>query len=326
MKLATYQDGSRDGQLVVVARDLSMAHYASDIASHLQAVLDDWNFLAPQLQDLYESLNAGRARHAFPFEPRQCMAPLPRAGLWALAEAYDAGLAEAPPADPGLRLGAGHGLSGPCDALVCAAEAWQMDFGAGLAVVTGDLPLRATPAQALDSVRLLLLVNAQQLHAPGLSAAQRQPRTAFGPVAVTLDELGEAWDQGRVRLPLQTQCNGRRFGLGDAGADMRWHFGELLAHLCATRSLPAGSIVGAGTVRHRPDEESGQRQWPRGSHAIADRRAIEAARDGAPASAFLRLGDSVRIEMKGRDGQSLFGAIEQEVVAPANAGAAAALQ
>lgn len=316
MKLATYQDGSRDGQLVVVSRDLTSAHYATHAAQHLRQVLDDWNFIAPQLQDLYESLNADRARHAFPFDPRQCMAPLPRASHWALAQAWEHGLeSQEAFTDPGFRMGAGDALAGPCDALVCAAEQLEMDFGAGLAAITGELPQRVTPTQALDGVRLLLLTNAVQLHAPGLAAVQRQPVTAFGPVAVTPDELGEAWSRGRVGLALQTSWNGRRVGIADADEDMRWSFGELIAHLCATRRLRAGSLVGAGTVRQRGVEKGDRREWPKGYHAIADKRDFELAQDGAARTPFLRVGDTVRVEVKGSDGRSLFGAIEQEVIA-----------
>lgn len=316
MKLATYKDGSRDGQLVVVSRDLASAHYATHAAHRLQQALDDWNFIAPQLQDLYDALNAERARHAFPFDPRQCMAPLPRASHWALAQAWEHGLEPADASDPGFRLAAGDSFSGPCDPLVLASEQLEMDFGAGLAVVTGELPQRASPAQALDGVRLLLLANAVQLQAVGLSAVQRLPVTAFGPVAVTPDELGEAWTGGRVGLALQTSWNGRRVGIADADEDMRWSFGELIAHLCATRPLRAGSIVGAGTVRQRGVESGKRRDWPKGYHAIADKRAFETAQDGEARTAFLRLGDTVRTEMKDGEGRSLFGAIEQEVVAP----------
>lgn len=316
MKLATYKDGSRDGQLVVVSRDLASAHYATHAAHRLQQALDDWNFIAPQLQDLSDALNADRARHAFPFDPRQCMAPLPRASHWALAQAWEHGLEPAETADPQFRLAAGDSLCGPSDALVLASEQLEMDFGAGLAVVTGDLPARASPAQALDGVRLLLLANAAHLHAQGLSAVQRQPVTAFGPVAVTPDELGDAWTQGRAGLALQTSWNGRRVGIADADEDMRWNFGELIAHLCATRGLRAGSIVGAGTVRQRGVDNGKRRDWPKGYHAIADKRAFEQAQDGEARTAFLRLGDTVRIEMKDGGGASLFGAIEQEVVAP----------
>lgn len=314
MKLATYRDGSRDGQLVVVSRDLSSAHYASHIANRLQQLLDDWNFIAPQLQQLYEALNAGRARHAFPFDAQHCMAPLPRTGLVALADAYDSDLLAAPPADPGLRLVAGDALAGACDPVRLRSEQLEIDFGAGLAVVTGDVAAGAGPEQALDGVRLLTLHNALCLHAAGLSPVQRHPATAFGPVAVTLDELGDAWAQGRVHLNLQTGWNGRRIGLADAGADMRWHFGELMAQLCAARPLAAGSIVCGGTVRARGVADGARPAWPKGAHALADRRAIELRQDGAASTGFLRLGDSVSVELKGVDGASLCGAIAQEIV------------
>lgn len=316
MKLATYKDGSRDGQLVVVSRDLSSAHYATHAAHHMRQALDDWNFIAPQLQDLYTALNAERARHAFPFDPQQCMAPLPRASHWALGQAWQHGLESTDTDGPGFRMLAGDSALGPCDPLLLAAEALEMDFGAGLAAITGDLPQRASPAQALDGVRLLLLTNAVQLHALGLSAVQREPVTAFGPVAVTPDELGEAWAQGRLGLPLQTRWNGRRVGIADADENMRWSFGELIAHLCATRGLRAGSIVGAGTVRQRGVETNGRHDWPKGYHAVADKRAFEQQQDGQAHTAFLRWGDTVRTEMKDGEGHSLFGAIEQEVMAP----------
>ncbi|MFT3718767.1 fumarylacetoacetate hydrolase family protein [Pseudorhodoferax sp.] len=323
MKLATYKDGSRDGQLVVVARDLSTAHYASQIAGHMRQLLDDWNFIAPQLQDLYDALNAGRARHAFPFDPRQCMAPLPRTGLLARGQAWHGGWPDEA-GDPALALAAADGLAGPCDPLPCGAEPWQMDFGAGLAVVTADLPLRASPAQALDGVRLLLLSNAVRLHAEGLAPVQRLPLAAFGPVAATPDEFGDAWDHGRVHLSLRTAWNGRRLGLADTAAGMRWHFGELAARLCATRALAAGSIVCGGTVRSPGERQGGERlRWPHGAHALADQRAIEALRDGQAATGFLRLGDTVHIEARAHDGQSVFGAIEQEVVPVADGAAAA---
>lgn len=318
MKLATYRDGSRDGQLVVVARDLSTAHYASGIADRLQQALDDWNFIAPQLQDLYDSLNAGRARHAFPFDPRQCLAPLPRPTLWAEADAYDTGLlpADAPATrDPGFSPGPGGWLAGACEPIPCLAEQAGVDFSAGLAVLTGDIAQGAAPDQALDGVRLLMLVNAVQLRAPGVAPAQRRPQLACSPVAVTPDECGASWERGRLQLPLLTGWNGRRVGMADAGADMRWHFGELLAHLAATRRLGAGSLVAGGTVRQRATAQEGRRAWPKGYHSLADKHAVDAPAGEGAVPVFLRLGDSVHIDMKTRDGHSVFGAIEQEVVA-----------
>ena len=220
MKLATYKDGSRDGQLVVVSRDLSTAHYATGIAGKLQQVLDDWNFLAPQLEDLYQTLNAGKARHAFPFDPQMCMAPLPRAYQWADGSAYinhvelvrAARHSEVPQSfytDPLMYQGASDDFIGPCDPVVCPDEAYGIDFEAEIAVITGDVPMCATPDEALEGVRLVMLANDVSLRhlipnelAKGFGFFQGKPATAFSPVAITPDELGEAWQGGRVHLTL----------------------------------------------------------------------------------------------------------------------------
>ena len=324
MKLATYKDGSRDGQLVVVARDLGAAHYATGIASRLQQVLDDWNFLAPQLQDLYEQLNAGRARHAFAFDARQCMAPLPRAYQWADGSAYlnhvelvrRARGAEVPASfytDPLMYQGGSDDFLGPCDNVVVPSEAMGIDFEAEIAVITGDVKMGASPEQALDGVRLLMLANDVSLRnlipaelAKGFGFFQSKPATAFSPVAVTLDELGDAWQGGRVHLTLQSTWNGRRVGMCDAGAEMSFHFGQLIAHIAKTRNVRAGSIVGSGTVSNK--------DWSKGYSCIAEKRCIETIEDGRPSTEFMKYGDTIRIEMKGRDGQSLFGAIDQQIV------------
>jgi fumarylacetoacetate (FAA) hydrolase len=326
MKLATYKDGSRDGQLVVVSRDLATAHYASGIASRLQQVLDDWNFLSPQLQDLYTTLNHGRARHAFPFEPEKCMAPLPRAYQWADGSAYlnhvelvrKARGAEVPESfytDPLMYQGGSDDFLGPCDDIVCASEDWGIDFEAEVAVVTGDVPMGSTPEQALEGVRLLVLANDVSLRnlipaelAKGFGFFQSKPATAFSPVAVTPDELGEAWEGGRVHLTLQSTWNGRKVGLCEAGPEMTFHFGQLIAHICKTRNVRAGSIVGSGTVSNK--------DWSHGYSCIAEKRAIETLEEGAPKTGFMKYGDTIRIEMKGRDGASVFGAIEQKVAPP----------
>ncbi len=328
MKLATYKDGSRDGQLVVVSRDLSQAHYASHVANRLQQVLDDWNFLSPQLQDIFDALNAGRARHAFPFDPAQCMAPLPRAYQWVRAAAYPshaellrkaAGLA-APEqvSGPAMHQGAGDALWGAHDPLRCANEAFGLDFGAGVAVITGDIPQDCASDRALDGVRLLMLYNEASLRhlerADGSPGVQSQPGTSFSPVAITPDELGEAWGRGRVNLPLQCSWNGRKVGLCDAGSDMGSHFGQLLAYLAKTRALRAGTILGAGPVSNSGIEKRGQWSWPAGYNCIAEKRAMETVQDGKAATEFMRYGDTVHIEMKDAAGHSLFGAIEQEMV------------
>ena len=324
MKLATYQDGSRDGQLVVVASDLASAHYATGIASTLQAVLDDWNFMSPQLQDVSDALNAGRARHAFPFEPSRCMAPLPRAYQWADGSAFinhvelvrRARGAEVPASfytDPLMYQGGSDDVNGPCDDAPCASEDFGIDFEAEIAVITGDVAMGATPAQALDGIRLVLLANDWSLRnlipdelAKGFGFVQSKPTTAFSPVAVTPGELGASWDQGRLHLTLQSTWNGRKVGLCDAGPEMTFHFGQLIAHLCKTRNVRAGSIVGSGTVSNQ--------DWAHGYSCIAEKRAIETIEGGKPVTNFMKFGDTIRIEARGKDGQDVFGAIEQTVV------------
>lgn len=336
MKLATYKDGSRDGQLVVVSRDLATAHYATGIAAKLQQALDDWSFISPQLQDLYESLNNGKARHAFPFDAAQCMAPLPRAYQWADGSAFinhvelvrAARNSEVPKTfydDPLMYQGGSDDFLGPRDDVVVPSEEFGIDFEAEVAVVTGDVPMMATPQQALDGIRLLMIANDVSLRnlipnelAKGFGFFQSKPATAFSPVAITLDEVGDAWDKGRLHLTLQSAWNGRKVGMCEAGPEMTFHFGQLIAHICKTRNVRAGSIVGSGTVSNKGVVgASGKTEWPKGYSCIAEKRAIETIQDGKASTEFMKYGDTIRIEMKGRDGLSLFGAIEQKIVAPA---------
>lgn len=332
MKLATYKDGSRDGQLVVVSRDLSTAHYATGIAERMQQALDDWNFISPQLQDLYDTLNQGKARHAFPFEPARCMAPLPRAYQWADGSAYinhvelvrAARTSEVPASyytDPLMYQGGSDDFLGPCDDVVVPSEAFGIDFEAEVTVITGDVPMGASPDEALEGVRLLMLANDVSLRnlipdelAKSFGFLQSKPATAFSPVAVTLDELGEAWQDGRVHLTLQSTWNGRRVGLCDAGPEMTFHFGQLIAHICKTRHVRAGSVVGSGTVSNKGVQgKDGRMDWPKGYSCIAEKRAIETIQDGQPSTEYMKFGDTIRIEMKGKDGQSLCGAIDQKI-------------
>jgi len=323
MKLATYRDGSRDGQLVVVSRDLGTAHYATGIAARLQQVLDDWNFLSPQLQDLYQELNQGKARHAFPFDPAQCMAPLPRAYQWADGSAFinhvelvrrarDAEVPESFYTDPLMYQGDSGDLIGACDDIVCADEAFGIDFEAEVAVITGDIAMGVSADAALEGIRLVMLANDVSLRnlipaelAKGFGFFQSKPATAFSPVAVTPDELGAAWQGGRLHLDLESRWNGERVGLCNAGPEMTFHFGQLIAHIGKTRDVRAGSIVGSGTVSNK--------DWDRGYSCIAEKRAIETIQTGAPLTAFMRYGDRIRIEMKDAGGASLFGAIDQVV-------------
>ena len=333
MKLATYKDGSRDGQLVVVSRDLSTAHYASGIASKLQSVLDDWNFMSPQLQDLYETLNrtvesasgAGKARHAFPFDPAQCMAPLPRAYQWADGSAFinhvelvrAARKSEVPATfytDPLMYQGGSDDFIGPRDDVVVASEAFGIDFEAEIAVITADVGMGTSAEQAIDSIRLVMLANDVSLRnlipaelAKGFGFFQSKPATAFSPVAVTTDELGDAWQGGRLHMTLHSTWNGRKVGMCDAGPEMTFHFGQLIAHICKTRNVRAGSVIGSGTVSNK--------DWTHGYSCIAEKRAIETIEGGAPVTEFMKFGDTIRIEAKAKDGQSVFGAIEQTVAA-----------
>ena len=334
MKLATYKDGSRDGQLVVVSRDLSTAHYATGIAHTLQQVLDDWNFLAPQLQDLSQTLNHGKARHGFPFEPGRCMAPLPRACQWADGSAYlnhvelvrQARGAQVPASfytDPLMYQGASDDLLGPCDEVRVPSEDFGIDFEAELAVVTADVPMGASADEALEGIRLLMLANDVSLRhlipdelAKGFGFVQSKPATAFSPVAVSMDELGPAWQGGRLHLTLHSSWNGRKVGMCEAGPEMTFHFGQLIAHLCKTRRVRAGSIIGSGTVSNKAVLEGDKPHWPKGYSCIAEKRAMETILDGQPSTEFMKFGDRIRIDMKDAQGQSLCGAIDQ-CVAPA---------
>ncbi len=306
MKFASYQDASRDGQLVVVSRDLTQAVYPTHIANRLQQVLDDWNYLSPQLQDLSDLLNAGRLRNAFAFNPAQCMAPLPRAYQWARGGGFTS---DAPlPAQT-----SSDSFFGAQDAFVCADTNKGLDFSAELAVATSDIPQGCSPEKAIEGIRLVLLANHWALHLLN-NHSTKDAGTAFGAVAVTPDELGEAWSQGRVHLTLQSTLNGRKVGLSDTGDDMAHHFGELIAALASSRKLSAGTLVGSGTVSSPGVEKNGQTDWPKGYHSIAEKRAMEIQLDGNAETAFLQAGDAVRIDMKGRDGLGVFGAIAQDVV------------
>jgi fumarylacetoacetate (FAA) hydrolase len=324
MKLATLKDGSRDGQLAVVSRDLRQAHFATAIAPTLQRALDDWDFIAAQLNDLYQTLNEGRARHAFAFDPKSCMAPLPRAFQWADGSAYvnhvelvrKARGAEMPEefwTDPLMYQGGSDDLLGPCDDIVCPSEKFGIDFEGEVAVVTGDVKMGSKPEDCAAQIRLLLLVNDVSLRnlipaelAKGFGFFQSKPATAFSPVAVTPDELGDAWRDGKVHLPLAVHWNGQKVGAPNAGEDMTFNFFQLIAHIAKTRNARAGSIVGSGTVSNLDRSH--------GYACIAEKRSLETIADGKPSTPFMTFGDTVRIEMFDAQGASIFGAIDQKVV------------
>jgi fumarylacetoacetate (FAA) hydrolase len=326
MKLATLKDGTRDGQLIVVSRDLRTAAIADQIVATLQRALDDWTFYAPQLIELYEALNQGRARNSFSFDAKACMAPLPRAFQWADGSSYvnhvelvrRARGADMPPefwTDPLMYQGGSDDFIGPTDDIVCATESYGIDFEAEVAVITSDVNMASAPDEALRQVRLLMLVNDVSLRnlipaelAKGFGFFQSKPATAFSPVAVTPDELGDAWREGRVHRPMIVHWNGRKVGPPDCGTDMVFHFGQLIAHASKTRNLRAGSIVGSGTISNKDAK--------RGYCCIAEKRCLESIEHGAPQTEFMKFGDSVKIEMFDEEGKSIFGAIDQAVVQP----------
>jgi fumarylacetoacetate (FAA) hydrolase len=324
VKLATLRDGSRDGRLVVVSRDLARAVPARHIAPTLQAALDDWSRTAPQLDDLARRLEGGTVEGAIAFDPARAMAPLPRAHHWVDGSAYvnhvelvrKARNAEMPPSfwtDPLVYQGGSDDLLGPMDDVPVASEDYGIDLEAEVAVVTDDVPMQTTAAEARGHVKLLMLVNDWSLRnlipaelAKGFGFYQSKPATAFSPCAVTPDELGDAWSDSKVHLPLVSHINGQLFGEPDAGVDMTFDFSQLIEHVTRTRRLGAGTILGSGTVSNYDRS--------RGSCCVAERRALETVQHGSPKTTFLLFGDRVRIEMFSRDGASIFGAIDQKVV------------
>ncbi|RJG05614.1 FAA hydrolase family protein [Noviherbaspirillum cavernae] len=324
MKLATLKDGTRDGQLAVVSRDLKTAHLADGIAPTLQRALDDWAFMEPQLQALYEQLNAGKAHRPFDFDPSRCMAPLPRAYQWADGSAYvnhvelvrKARNAEMPESfwhDPLMYQGGSDDFIGPTDDIVLASDEWGIDFEGELAVITDDVPMSATPERAASHIKLLMLVNDVSLRnlipaelAKGFGFFQSKPASSFSPVAVTPDELGDAWREGKVNLPLRVTWNGAQVGQPNAGIDMVFSFPQLIAHLAKTRRARAGSIIGSGTVSNK---DAGK-----GYSCIAEKRCLEMIANGEMKTPFMKFGDTIRLEMMDGNGKSIFGAINQQVV------------
>ncbi|RYZ46706.1 MAG: FAA hydrolase family protein [Myxococcaceae bacterium] len=332
MKLASLDTG-RDGRLVVVTKDLSRQAEASAIAPTLQAALDDWDRHAPALRALAEQLERGEVPGA-PFDPARCAAPLPRAYQWADGSAYvnhvelvrRARGAELPPSfwtDPLMYQGGSDGFLGPRQPIPLADEAWGCDMEGEVVVVTRDVPLGATREQALGAVVLVGLVNDVSLRnlipnelAKGFGFFQSKPASAFSPVFVTPEELGTAWREGKLHRRLEVFLDGEPFGRADAGVDMTFDFGTLVAHAAKTRSLCAGSIIGSGTVSNRgPDGGPGKpvKDGGAGYSCIAEVRVVETLRDGAPKTPFLKRGNRVRIEMRDDSGASIFGAIDQAV-------------
>lgn len=334
MKLATLKNGRRDGLLVVVNKTLTKCVAVPEIAATLQEALDDWSRYEPQLQEVYTALNAGELVQELPFDQNQCESPLPRAYQWADGSAYvnhvelvrKARGAEMPPSfwtDPLMYQGGSDAFLGPKDDIPVISEEFGIDFEGEVAVVTGDVPMGVSDSEASDSIRLIMLVNDVSLRglipnelAKGFGFFQSKPSSAFSPVAVTPDELGDAWDGGKVNLPLLSTYNSQAFGCPNAGTDMTFEFPQLVAHAAKTRPLSAGAIIGSGTVSNKQGTEFGTAitEGGVGYSCIAEVRMIETIRDGQPSTNFMRFGDTIKMEMLDSEGQSIFGAIEQQVV------------
>ncbi|MCX7324094.1 MAG: fumarylacetoacetate hydrolase family protein [Hyphomicrobiales bacterium] len=334
MKLASLKQG-RDGRLVVVTNDLTRATDAFFIAPSLQAALDDWPRIAPKLADLAAQLELGSVP-SFRFHEHDCASPLPRAFQWADGSAYvnhvelvrRARGAEMPASfwtDPLMYQGGSDAFLGPRDAIPLASADHGCDLEGEIAVVTGDVPMGATRAEAAAAIRLIMLVNDVSLRnlipgelAKGFGFFQSKPSSAFSPVAVTPDELGAAWDGGKITLPLLTFINGKPFGKANAGVDMTFDFPALIMHAAKTRALSAGTIIGSGTVSNKGADGGPGKAIAEGGvgySCIAEQRVVETILSGAAKTPFLAAGNTVRIEMKDAKGHSIFGAIEQQVVA-----------
>ncbi|MEQ8287972.1 fumarylacetoacetate hydrolase family protein [Thalassospira sp.] len=334
MKLATLKNGTRDGKLVLVTRDLAFYVDASAIAPTLQAALDNWAVFAPRLQELADEIDAGSTiAKRIKLDTQHLHAPLPRAYQWADGSAYvnhvelvrKARGAEMPQSfwtDPLMYQGGSDSFLGPRDDIVMADPAWGIDMEGEIAVITDDVPMGASLDQARGAIRLVMLVNDVSLRglipgelAKGFGFFQSKPSSAFSPVAVTPDELGPAWDGGKLHLPLHVDLNGKPFGRANAGIDMTFDFAQLIAHAARTRPLVAGTIIGSGTVSNKLDGKPGKpvAKGGAGYSCIAEIRMIETIENGTAKTPFLQFGDQVRIEMFGADGASIFGAIDQTV-------------
>jgi len=324
MKLATLRDGTRDGTLLVVSKDLKRALKADHVSPTLQAALDDWTYAAPLLAQLSADLDSGGPARAFDFDPAQCMAPLPRApqlldgsAYLVHAELIMASRKQKPPDNlktrPLMYQGCSAPLLGPCEDIAVASEAQDIDLEMEVAVVTGDVALGAGREEATKAIHLVLLMNDVSLRklvtadlAAGFGFLHSKPPSSFSPVAVTPEELGEAWDGKRLRGPVRAFVNGELLGEPDAGEDMQFDFPHLVQHSAKTRPLTAGTIVGSGTVSNRDRK--------RGAGCLFERRAEEILGGGKAKTPFLSFGDRVRIEMRDPGGRSVFGAIDQRVV------------
>lgn len=324
MKLASYNNGRRDGQLMLVSRDLTETVAVPAIAHTMQQLLDGWDLLRPQLQELYDALNEGMLDNAQAFDEAKCLSPLPRAYQWADGSAYvnhvelvrKARGAEMPETfwtDPLFYQGGSDSFIAPKADIPLASEDWGIDFESEIAVITDDVPMGVSTDNAAKHIKLLMLVNDVSLRnlipgelAKGFGFFQSKPSSSFSPVAVTPDELGVRWEDSKVHLPLITSLNGELFGRPNAGVDMTFNFSQLIAHVAKTRPLGAGAIIGSGTISNY-DRSAG-------SSCLAEKRMLEVIAEGKATTPFMRFGDTVRIEMLDDNGVSIFGSIDQKVV------------
>ena len=336
MKLATWKAGGRDGTLVVVERRLERCQPVPDIATTLQAALDDWDAVRPLLAQVYRQLN-DEPRKGRPFDPSACHSPLPRAYQWADGSAYlnhvelvrkarGAQVPESFYSDPLMYQGGSDSFVGPRDPIRALDEDWGIDFEAEVAVITGDVRMGASVDDCARAIRLVMLVNDVSLRnlipaelQKGFGFFQSKPASAFSPVCVTPDELGAAWRDSKLHLPLLVDLNGRAFGRPDAGEDMSFDFARLVAHAAKTRDLAAGSIIGSGTVSNKQGSLHGSKveHGGVGYCCIAEVRMFETIEHGIPSTPFMRFGDRVRIEMLDEHGMSIFGSIDQTVASAA---------
>lgn len=324
MKLASYNNGRRDGQLMLVSRDLTQTVAVPAIAHTMQQLLDGWDLLKPQLQELYDALNEGKLPNTQPFDEAKCLSPLPRAYQWADGSAYvnhvelvrKARGAEMPETfwtDPLFYQGGSDSFIAPKADIPLASEDWGIDFESEIAVITDDVPMGVSVENAAKHIKLLMLVNDVSLRnlipaelAKGFGFFQSKPSSSFSPVAITPDELGNRWEDSKVHLPLITYLNGELFGRPNAGVDMTFNFSQLVSHVAKTRPLGAGAIIGSGTISNY-DRSAG-------SSCLAEKRMLEVIADGKASTSFMRFGDTVRIEMLDENGVSIFGSIDQKVV------------
>lgn len=334
MKLASYKDGSKNGQLVVVSKDLSLAHYTTGIVHSLQEALEDWNFIGPQLQDLYDQLNFGKTKYHFAFQAGMCKAPLARAYqhlyspnyIEAQSITHHNSFTEAEiNSDPAIQAQlqfkvyqlSGDTFLGPKETLLCRSQQLNIDLYPQISVLLGDVEMGCGPEQALESIRFLMLsqqvvfdqLKQQEILQTSGFMQSRGP-TSFSPVAISLDELNDYWKKGKAYFQVQMHRNGKRVGQMDTGADMLFHFGEIISFVASTRSISAGTVLSCGPISQLPESLKKQSDLSACFSAVADKRSIEQFQESSLVSNFYQFNDEVKLDAKDSKGQSIFGAIQ----------------